>query len=128
MSDNTTFIHHVGITAPPEVLMEVMTFYDRILGLKPGFRPKFGDLKGHWLYSGENPIVHLLEDSNREGKKSGYFDHLALRCTDLNDVISKLQEHGIKYRQFEMQELNQIQLFLKDPSGTLVELNFEVSA
>ncbi|PCI48727.1 MAG: glyoxalase [Moraxellaceae bacterium] len=125
MSDTNAFIHHIAIAAPAEVLKEVAIFYDRILGLKPGYRPNFGGVKGQWLYSGENPIIHLMENSSRDETRSGYFDHVALRCDNLGDVISKLESNNIKYGQIEMQDLNQVQLFMKDPSGTMLELNFE---
>ena len=124
MSNDATFIHHMGITAPAAVLDEVVAFYDDILGLKPGYRPEFGGLRGYWLYSGDRPIIHLLEDPNRGGEKSGHFDHIALRCQDLEAVISKLDEHDIKYGQLETKEVNQVQLFITDPSGTAIELNF----
>ena len=62
MSDTKPFIHHVGITAPAEVLEEVVSFYDTVLGLKPGYRPEFGGIGGYWLYSGDHPMIHLLED------------------------------------------------------------------
>lgn len=120
----TTSIHHVAITAPDEILQQVLSFYDLILGLKPGPRPDFGGFVGYWLYSADQPIIHLLEDANRDGTKSGYFDHFALRCTDIAGVVSRLEANGIEFHQLEMQELGQTQLFLLDPSGTSLELNF----
>ena len=124
MSETNTFIHHVGITAPAAVLEEVVRFYDTLLGLKPGYRPEFGGIGGYWLYSGDHPMIHLLEDPNRQGEKSGYFDHVALRCTGLETMISTLEKNDIKYFRFETKETDQVQLFINDPSGTTVELNF----
>ncbi len=121
---NAVFVHHVGITAPAEVLDKVAAFYDRVLGLKPGYRPEFGGIGGSWLYCGDQPIIHLLEDPNRAGEKSGHFDHVALRCSDLEGVISNLKENEIDFLQREIKEVGQVQLFVTDPSGTTVELNF----
>ena len=124
MDNEPVFIHHVGITAPADVLENVMQFYDQVLGLKPGYRPEFGGLGGFWLYSGDQPIVHLLEDANRQGEKSGHFDHVALRCQGLEKIRATLDELSIEYLQIETREVNQVQIFVNDPSGTTVELNF----
>ena len=124
MSDKQAYIHHFSLAAPAEVLDQVVTFYDDVLDLKPGDRPDFG-IPGYWLYSGDQPIIHLIEDPGRGGEKSGYFDHVALRCTDLEAVIARLEEKGIPFGQREIKQLNQVQLFLADPAGTTVELNFQ---
>ncbi|PCJ19627.1 MAG: diguanylate cyclase [Gammaproteobacteria bacterium] len=125
MSDTKPFIHHIAITAPASVLKDVINFYGQILGLKPGPRPDMGGIKGVWLYAGENPIIHLVENENRQKNSPSYFDHVALRCTDLNGVIAKLESNNIKYGQFERQDQNQLQLFMKDPAGVFIELNFD---
>ena len=117
-------LHHIGITAPAVVLEEVKGFCALLLGLQPGFRPEFGGIRGAWLYAGDEPIIHLLEDPNRGGDKAGYFDHVALRCDNFDEIETTLKENNIPYAQLETQEVNQVQLFLTDPSGTSVELNF----
>ncbi len=116
-------LHHFSIAAPESTLEQLVAFYGRILDLEPGYRPDFG-IPGYWLYAGDEPIIHLIEDNGRQAAGRGYFDHVALRCTDLDATVSRLVEHGIDFRRVEIKAMDQVQLFLTDPAGTSVELNF----
>lgn len=119
------FLHHVSITAPAAKLAEVHAFYTGVIGLKEGARPDFG-FPGHWLYAGTQPIVHLLE-GERGATPAGYFDHFALRCSDIDGMRERLQQAGVEFVEFPVADAGQIQIVVTDPADIRVELNFEAA-
>lgn len=116
------YLHHVSITAPAETLAQVRHFYVEVIGLTEGPRPDFG-FPGHWLYAGEQPIVHLLE-GERSAQPEGYFDHFALRCSDIDAVRKTLDTAGIEFVEFPVADAGQVQIVVTDPAGIRLELNF----
>ena len=109
-------------------------FYCEVLGLKNGDRPPLG-FPGYWLYSGGVPTVHLLgKRTPREGivvrgtkkkfKDTGRFDHIAFAATDIGGVRRKLKAKKVKFREQVIPRTGGQQIFLYDPDGVGVELNF----
>jgi catechol 2,3-dioxygenase-like lactoylglutathione lyase family enzyme len=105
-------------------------FYSDVLGLTVGERPRF-PFKGYWLYLGGVPIVHLVdakESETRDGPhRSGdtaALDHIAFRGRDLEATRATLRRHGLKFRENEVPGARIHQIFVPDPDGILIELNF----
>jgi glyoxylase I family protein len=100
-------------------------FYVRILGLRAGDRPPFAS-KGYWLYAGEQPVVHLVQrkegDEPREG--SGNVDHVGFAASDLEGMRQLLAAEGLPFREAVVPRDNAVQIFVKDPDGIQIELNF----
>jgi glyoxylase I family protein len=125
-------IHHFHIRAPAGELRRLLDFYCQVLGLEYGPRPQFRSL-GHWLYAQGKPVVHLSQLENGEKltevpQRQTSFDHIAFRCTDLASTIARLKKHHVAYFMENVPLLNQTQIFLEDPSGIGVELNFANSS
>ena len=57
---NVIGIDHRGIRTAK--LEESRRFYEELLGLRRGDRPASLPSNGYWLYAGDQPIIHLVED------------------------------------------------------------------
>ena len=119
---------HVNLRAPADTIERLRRFYVDVIGLREGPRPRFrSGSSGHWLYAGEHDVIHLSIDPRREHEAPrGALDHFALLCNreDLAATRARLDSRGIEYAVDEVEETGQTQLFLRDPSGTAVELTF----
>ncbi len=124
-------------------LAATRAFYVELLGLQEGPRPEF-PFPGYWLYQGPlsayaNAAVHVIgiDPNERSGldnylgerdaaslKGSGAVDHVAFFATDLAGMLARLQTAGIEPRQRTVPGVGLHQLFLDDPSGVVVELNY----
>lgn len=125
---NTVGLSHFNITAPYELLEKVRDFYVEVLGLEVGDRPDF-TRKGFWLYAGREPLVHLTASDESDARSNGesgrhFFDHIAFSCKGLSEIIEHLKHLRIPYEVVEIESLRQMQVFLRDPAGVGVELNF----
>ena len=116
-------IHHVNIRAPAGDIAKLRDFYCEIVGLREGWRPPFTS-RGHWLYAGPHPLVHLVEGGENLGLASGGgVDHVAFRCSDLAPMIERLRNRGIDYQLSRVPSLGDEQLLFRDPLGIGVELS-----
>jgi len=112
-------------------------WYERTLGLRRGATPDF-KFPVQWLYIGERDVLHVTEggantSENRRrylGQQSeavsgsGVIDHVAFRCTGLRDMRERLQRAGVSFTERMVDDQGLYQLFLLDPNGVKVELNF----
>ncbi|HSB96228.1 MAG TPA: VOC family protein [Spongiibacteraceae bacterium] len=117
-------LEHFNISGSIELLETVRTFYIEVLGLADGPRPAV-PTRGYWLYSGSDAVVHLNESSDRQAPpRATYLDHIAFACDDVTAMERRLQAHSIEYSINRYPAVNLTQIFLHDPAGTGIELNF----
>jgi len=110
-------------------LGETVRFYEDILGLENGDRPNFA-FPGAWMYSEGKPVVHLVDISpTGEPQKpdSGVVHHVAFVSRGFAAMKERLKTKGMPFdaRQVPGGELWQI--FVNDPNGVLIELNYEAA-
>lgn len=119
-------------------------FYTEVVGLSVGPRPAF-PFPGLWLYTSEeekqanHAVVHVVGiDPNdpsglvdylgdRDGgslEGGGAVDHVAFWCSDLPGLRARLRAGEIEFRERTVPTLALHQVFLEDPSGVTLELNF----
>ncbi len=55
---------------------------------------------------------------------SGSIDHVAFDASDFDDISSRLSVAGLKFREDGIPAINLRQLFVNDPNGVQLELNF----
>lgn len=113
-------------------------WYHRVLGMKPGAHPEFG-FPVHWMYVGEVDIVHIgpsAKGANENQKKylgrtsqdagagTGALDHIAFRATGLRGMLEHLRAERVPFTQRRANGQALFQLFLYDPNGVKIELNY----
>jgi catechol 2,3-dioxygenase-like lactoylglutathione lyase family enzyme len=114
-------------------LAETVDFYERVLGLREGERPPFA-FPGAWLYAGESPVVHLVDvggdfKSGREGQRgTGTIDHVAFEAQDLLAMRAHLGREKVAYAERVVPRSGVTQIFVEDPNGLTLELNFAETA
>jgi catechol-2,3-dioxygenase len=117
--------NHYNLRAQRPLLDSLRDFYVDVVGLAPGFRPAFQSF-GYWLYAGDQDLLHLTEAPQEEYRPieaCGTFDHVAFTCTDAESFRRRLTSLRVDFTS-EESPTGQLQLFLKDPAGNGVELNF----
>ncbi len=118
-------------------------FYETVLGLTVGPRPPF-PFPGLWLYNGDhasvaNAMVHVIgiDKNDPNGLKqylgdrdvaslhgTGAVDHIALMTTGLEAMLVHLKRLGVPCRERTVPAIGLHQLFLDDPCGLVIELNY----
>ena len=118
-------INHIKLVAEKDLVIQLRDFYCDIVGLTEGFRPPF-ERFGFWLYIEDKDVVHLItpkEGDDRSSHKSSY-DHVAFKAGDYEGVLKKLKTLNIPFEEKPIPGMTAHQIFLRDPAGNRVELNF----
>ena len=110
-------------------LAATVNFYENIMGLEKGPRPNFA-FPGAWMYSEGKAVVHLVDISKTDEPQkpdSGVVHHVAFVSRGFDGMRDRLQSKGMPFdaRQVPGGELWQI--FVNDPNGVMIELNYEAA-
>ncbi|MGE0387596.1 MAG: VOC family protein [Gammaproteobacteria bacterium] len=140
-------LDHVNIATTR--IDDTVRFYTEVIGLRSGPLPGMPagmKFSGAWLYDETDcPVVHLIgvdaaaadatlammrerrarpdfELAGLEG--SGALDHIAFECEDYDAMRGKLADRALAHRLNEVASIGLKQIFVNDPNGITLELNF----
>jgi catechol 2,3-dioxygenase-like lactoylglutathione lyase family enzyme len=126
---------------------ETIRFYVDVLGMTATSVPGMNQEKPSWIVDGSGvAAVHLIvvdpedpagslgrimafrggykEDGPPVLKGSGAIDHIAFQCEGYEDVVERLRGAGLDFHENAAPQVNLRQIFVDDPNGVTLELNF----
>ena len=113
-------------------------FYNDVMGFGEGARPQF-PFPGSWHYNNGVAVVHVVGiDPNdpagllaylgdrpmSDDVGTGTLDHVAFVASDVEAMRQHFAAKGIATRERSIPNMNLHQIFLDDPNGVVIELNF----
>ena len=116
-------------------------WYCGVLGMEEGWHPDFG-FPVYWLYLQGADVVHIGQSakhasqsqktylgrtSQDTGAGTGAIDHIAFRATGLDQTMATLKARGVEFTERRANGQALYQLFMFDPNGIKVELNFDAA-
>jgi catechol 2,3-dioxygenase-like lactoylglutathione lyase family enzyme len=115
-------IDHINIGT--HRLEATRAFFRDVLGLTEGWRPDF-PFGGAWLYADDGAVVHLVDLAKEKRPSSeSALDHFAFRIDDFDEAARRLDAAGVSYRAVSVPNAPIRQIFLADPNGVNIELNY----
>lgn len=124
-------LDHVNITSVN--LAESARFYTAALGLKrcdppPPLKPE----QAQWMQNDQGiSVIHLNSvdcprafDRPMPKGHTGPIHHVALACTGYGETLARIDGLGIEREVNNIPSIGLKQVFLHDPNGVLLELNF----
>ncbi len=119
-------INHIQLVAEKDLVLKLRDFYCDVVGLSEGFRPAF-ERFGFWLYIGDKDVLHIITPKEGDGRspQKSSFDHVAFKTAHYQEVLKKLKSLDISFEEKSIPGMTAHQIFLCDPAGNRVELNFD---
>ena len=130
---NVEALDHVNIRTADVV--GTSRFFVDLLSLELRDAPGIPDrTKACWLYdSGGRAVIHVAaptvaypweNEPQTVPPGSGRVHHVALRCVGYASMLDRLREQHRPYNSSGVPQVGLRQLFVQDPNGILLELNF----
>ncbi|HWW63774.1 MAG TPA: VOC family protein [Sphingomonadaceae bacterium] len=109
-----------------------VAFYRDVIGLEVRDPPGLDPARVQWMHDERgHAIIHLStagsllgEKGHERGRETGAVHHVALDCTGHDAMVELLKAQGFAFRQNHVTEIDLRQIFVEDPNGVLLELNY----
>lgn len=124
-------LDHINIITPD--LHGTARFYAEMFGLEArDAPPPLTPDTAQWMFDhAGRAIIHINSlDCVRTYERdvtlgpTGSIHHVALNCSGYDDIIARLDVHGLAYQINLIEVVGLRQVFTKDPNDVLLELNF----
>lgn len=110
-------------------LAATVNFYENVMGLEKGPRPNFA-FPGAWMYSEGKAVVHLVDiaaTSEPQKPDSGVVHHVAFASRGFDGMKQRLKSKGMQFEARQVPGGDLWQIFVNDPNGVMIELNYEAA-
>ena len=122
-------------------VQQTRDWYCAVLGMEEGWHPDFG-FPVVWLYANGVDVVHiglnakhatatqkayLGRTSQDTGSGTGAIDHIAFLASGLDETLARLRRLGVEFTERRANGQALYQVFMFDPNGIKVELNFDAA-
>lgn len=113
-------------------LAETVAFYRDVIGLEARDPPALDPKLIQWMHD-ENGhgILHIstvgsltVGSSGNGAGGTGAVHHVALDCAGHDAMVAALEGRGLPYRLNHVAPIDLKQIFVHDPNGVLLELNY----
>lgn len=125
-------LHHIALPCLPDNLEKTRRFYVDVLGTKPGHHAKLG-LPGsrsdinNVMFDLVAPRALEQTDPWRTRKAADPMaDHIVIKAFGFDEMRERLIAHEADWRQLDLRSAGVWQLFVIDPNGIVVEMNFDI--
>lgn len=112
-------------------------FFTDVLELRAGAMFPGADMASvTWMFDADNrPLVHITlpgmtfaEDAGRPLQPdTGALHHVAFECEGHDAMLARLEALGLAFRTRDIAAIGLRQVFVTDPNGVLLELNFRTA-
>lgn len=124
-------LDHINIQT--EKLAETAAFYRDVLGLRiadppppldPALVRWMFDPAGAALFHLSSPGALIGMENVNTGGDTGAVHHVALACSGHDAMLERLDRLGLEHRENHVVAIDLKQIFVRDPNGVLLELNY----